>query len=129
MGYLHDGHRRLIRESKIQNDLTIVSIYVNPLQFGKDEDFERYPRDLERDMLICEEEGVDAVFAPSDEEMYPESPVVNIHIEGLSDILEGKFRPGHFNGVCIVVLKLLNIIHGVAHASAGDCFGGCAPSQ
>ncbi|MCS7277334.1 MAG: pantoate--beta-alanine ligase [Aquificaceae bacterium] len=110
MGYLHDGHRELIRQSKIQNDLTIVSIYVNPLQFGKDEDFGRYPRDLERDILVCEEEGVDAVFAPSDEEMYPESPVVNIHMEGLSDILEGKFRPGHFNGVCIVVLKLLNIV-------------------
>ena len=65
MGYLHEGHRELIRRSKIQNDITIVSIYVNPLQFGEGEDFDRYPRDLERDMSICEEEGVDVVFAPS----------------------------------------------------------------
>lgn len=110
MGYLHEGHRELIRTSKIQDDITIVSIYVNPLQFGKDEDFDRYPRDLERDMSLCEEEGVDAVFAPSDEDMYPEGPLIRIEIEGLTDTLEGKFRPGHFNGVCTVVLKLLNII-------------------
>ena len=110
MGYLHEGHRRLIRESKIQNDITVVSIYVNPLQFGQGEDYERYPRDLERDISICAEEGVDVVFAPSDEDMYPEKPLINIEIKGLTDILEGKFRPGHFNGVCTVVLKLFNII-------------------
>ncbi|MCS7196938.1 MAG: pantoate--beta-alanine ligase [Aquificaceae bacterium] len=110
MGYLHEGHRKLIRESKIQNDLTIVSIYVNPLQFGEGEDYERYPRDLQRDIGICEEEGVDAVFAPTDEEMYPERPLVSIEIKGLTDVLEGKLRPGHFNGVCNVVLKLFNII-------------------
>jgi pantoate--beta-alanine ligase len=110
MGYLHEGHRRLIRESKLQNDITIVSIYVNPLQFGPAEDFERYPRDLERDLSVCAEEGVDAVFAPTDEEMYPEKPLVRIEIEGLTDIMEGAFRPGHFSGVCTVVLKLFNII-------------------
>ncbi|MCS6875260.1 MAG: pantoate--beta-alanine ligase [Aquificaceae bacterium] len=110
MGYLHDGHRRLIRESKMQNDLTVVSIYVNPLQFAEGEDYDRYPRDLQRDMSICEEEGVDVVFAPTDEDMYPEKPLVSIEINGLTDVLEGKFRPGHFSGVCTVVLKLFNII-------------------
>ncbi len=110
MGYLHQGHIELIRRSKMQNDLTIVSIYVNPLQFGAGEDFERYPRDLERDLSICEEEGVDIVFAPLDEEMYPEKPLINIEIQGLSSILEGEFRPSHFSGVCTVVLKLFNII-------------------
>ncbi|MFN3869960.1 MAG: pantoate--beta-alanine ligase [Aquificaceae bacterium] len=110
MGYLHEGHRELIRTSKIQDDITIVSIYVNPLQFGEGEDFERYPRDLERDMSICEEEGVNAVFAPLDADMYPEKPLINIEIKGLTDILEGEFRPGHFSGVCTVVLKLFNII-------------------
>ncbi len=110
MGYLHDGHRMLIRESKIQNDITVVSIYVNPIQFGEGEDYERYPRDVERDMSICEEEGVDVVFVPSDEDMYPEKPLINIEIRGLTNILEGKYRPGHFNGVCTVVLKLFNIV-------------------
>jgi len=110
MGYLHEGHRELIRRSKIQNDITIVSIYVNPLQFGEGEDFDRYPRDLERDMSICEEEGVDVVFAPLDEEMYPEKPLINIEMYGLTNVLEGQFRPGHFSGVCTVVLKLFNII-------------------
>ncbi len=110
MGYLHEGHRRLIRESKLHNDITVVSIYVNPLQFGEGEDYERYPRDLERDISICEEEGVDAVFVPSDEDMYPESPLIRIEMDGLTNILEGQFRPGHFSGVCTVVLKLFNII-------------------
>jgi len=110
MGYLHEGHAELIKRSKLQNDLTVVSIYVNPLQFGEGEDYERYPRDLERDLEMCENLGVDVVFAPTDEEMYPESPRVKIHVEGLSDVLEGAFRPGHFNGVALVVLKLFNII-------------------
>ncbi len=110
MGYLHEGHRRLIRESKLHNDITVVSIYVNPLQFGEGEDYERYPRDLERDISVCEEEGVDAVFVPSDEDMYPESPLIRIEMDGLTNILEGQFRPGHFSGVCTVVLKLFNII-------------------
>lgn len=110
MGYLHEGHRELIRRSKMQDDLTVVSIYVNPLQFGAGEDFERYPRDLERDISICEEEGVDVVFAPTDEDMYPEKPLINIEIKGLTDILEGQFRPSHFSGVCTVVIKLFNIV-------------------
>lgn len=110
MGYLHDGHRRLIRESKIHDDITVVSIYVNPLQFGEGEDFHSYPRDLDRDISICEEEGVDVVFAPGDEDMYSDVPSLRVEIPGLTDILEGSFRPGHFNGVCIVLLKLFSIL-------------------
>lgn len=110
MGYLHEGHMELIKKSKLQNDLTVVSIYVNPLQFGPEEDYERYPRDLERDLAMCGEAGVDVVFAPTDEEMYPETPKVKIEVEGISNVLEGVFRPGHFSGVALVVLKLFNII-------------------
>jgi pantoate--beta-alanine ligase len=111
MGYLHEGHMELIRKSKLQNEITVVSIYVNPLQFGPEEDYQRYPRDLERDLSMCEEAGVDVVFAPTDEEMYPEKPKVSIEVEGISNVLEGAFRPGHFSGVALVVLKLFNIIH------------------
>jgi pantoate--beta-alanine ligase len=110
MGYLHKGHMELIKLSKLQNEVTVVSIYVNPLQFGAGEDYERYPRDLERDLAMCEEAGVDVVFAPEDQEMYPELPKVKIDIPGLTDRLEGAYRPGHFNGVAIVVLKLLHIV-------------------
>ncbi len=110
MGYLHEGHRALIRESKVQNDVTVVSIYVNPTQFGPSEDYERYPRDLDRDMAICEELGVDAVFAPSDSEMYPEGFSTSVNVSGITEILEGEFRPSHFRGVATVVLKLLNIV-------------------
>jgi pantoate--beta-alanine ligase len=110
MGYLHKGHMELIKLSKLQNEVTVVSIYVNPLQFGAGEDYERYPRDLERDLAMCEEAGVDVVFAPEDQEMYSELPKVKIDIPGLTDRLEGAYRPGHFNGVAIVVLKLLHIV-------------------
>jgi pantoate--beta-alanine ligase len=110
MGYLHKGHMELIKLSKLQNEVTVVSIYVNPLQFGAGEDYERYPRDLKRDLAMCEEAGVDVVFAPEDQEMYPELPKVKIDIPGLTDRLEGAYRPGHFNGVAIVVLKLLHIV-------------------
>ncbi len=110
MGYLHKGHMELIKLSKLQNEITVVSIYVNPIQFGAGEDYERYPRDLERDLAMCEEAGVDVVFAPEDQEMYPELPKVKIDIPGLTDRLEGAYRPGHFNGVAIVVLKLLHIV-------------------
>jgi pantoate--beta-alanine ligase len=110
MGYLHRGHMELVKLSKLQNEITVVSIYVNPLQFGAGEDYERYPRDLERDLAMCEDAGVDVVFAPEDQEMYPELPKVKIDIPGLTDRLEGAYRPGHFNGVAIVVLKLLHIV-------------------
>jgi pantoate--beta-alanine ligase len=110
MGYLHEGHKALIRESKLQNDITVVSIYVNPTQFGPGEDYERYPRDLERDMAVCDEMGVDVVFAPLDEEMYPPGSKTEVYVKELSEVLEGEFRPGHFRGVATVVVKLLNIV-------------------
>ncbi|MFN3813062.1 MAG: pantoate--beta-alanine ligase [Aquificaceae bacterium] len=110
MGYFHAGHMELIKKSKVQNDITIVSIYVNPFQFGAGEDYERYPRDLERDLSLSEEASVDVVFAPTDEDMYPEKPNVEINIPGISDVMEGAFRPGHFSGVALAVLKLFNII-------------------
>jgi len=110
MGYLHRGHMELVKLSKLQNEVTVVSIYVNPIQFGAGEDYERYPRDLERDLAMCEEAGVDVVFAPEDQEMYPELPKLKIEIPRLTDRLEGAYRPGHFNGVAIVVLKLLHIV-------------------
>jgi pantoate--beta-alanine ligase len=110
MGYLHRGHMELVKLSKLQNEVTVVSIYVNPIQFGVSEDYERYPRDLKRDLAMCEDAGVDVVFAPEDQEMYPQLPSVKIDIPGLTDRLEGAYRPGHFNGVAIVVLKLLHIV-------------------
>jgi len=110
MGYLHRGHMELVKLSKLQNEVTVVSIYVNPIQFGVGEDYERYPRDLERDLAMCEDAGVDVVFAPEDQEMYPQLPSVKIDIPGLTDRLEGAYRPGHFNGVAVVVLKLLHIV-------------------
>ena len=110
MGYLHRGHMELVKLSKLQNEVTVVSIYVNPIQFGAGEDYERYPRDLERDLAMCEDAGVDVVFAPEDQEMYPELPKLKIEIPRLTDRLEGAYRPGHFNGVAIVVLKLLHIV-------------------
>jgi len=110
MGYLHEGHLELIKRSKLQDEITIVSIYVNPTQFGPGEDYHKYPRDLDRDLALCEEAGVDAVFAPDDEEMYPVPPTVRIDIPGLTDRLEGLHRPGHFNGVALIVLKLFNIV-------------------
>jgi pantoate--beta-alanine ligase len=110
MGYLHRGHMELVKLSKLQNEVTVVSIYVNPIQFGVGEDYERYPRDLKRDLAMCEDAGVDVVFAPEDQEMYPQLPSVKIDIPGLTDRLEGAYRPGHFNGVAIVVLKLLHIV-------------------
>ncbi len=110
MGYLHEGHRELIRRSLIQNDVTVVSIYVNPTQFGPGEDYERYPRDLDRDMSVCEELKVDVVFAPTDSEIYPAGFRTAVTVGDLENVLEGEFRPGHFRGVATVVLKLLNTV-------------------
>ena len=110
LGYLHEGHLTLVRRSVTENDSTIVSIFVNPTQFGPNEDFNKYPRDFPRDLAMLEKEGVDYVFMPSTEEMYP--PQYNTWIEpkGITDYLEGAKRPGHFRGVATVCNKLFNII-------------------
>ena len=110
MGYLHEGHVSLIRCSKKDNDITVVSIFVNPIQFGKNEDLDRYPRDLERDIEICKKEGVDYVFHPSVGEMYPEGFSTYVQVEGITERLCGAFRPVHFRGVTTVVTKLFNIV-------------------
>ncbi len=112
MGALHDGHLNLIRRSKQENDLTVCSIFVNPIQFNNKEDLAKYPRTLERDSLLLEELGCDIVFVPEADEMYPESEPVDLNLDfGMLDkVMEGKFRPGHFNGVAIVVKKLFDIV-------------------
>ena len=110
MGFLHDGHLSLIRQARAECGIVVVSIFVNPVQFGPSEDFERYPRDAEGDRKKCESAGVDIIFMPTAEEMYPEKPTVFVMVEGLSDILEGATRPGHFRGVATVVAKLFNIV-------------------
>jgi pantoate--beta-alanine ligase len=107
MGYLHDGHVALMNAARQECDTVVVSIFVNPLQFGPDEDLARYPRDLERDLTMCEAAGADVVFAPSVEEMYPEPVKVGIVLDELTEHLEGAHRPGHFEGVALVVTKLL----------------------
>ena len=111
MGYLHKGHVSLIKCSKKENDITVVSIFVNPIQFGKNEDLDKYPRDINRDYYICKEEGVDYVFFPSYEEMYPEGYSTYVEVKGLTEGLCGAFRPGHFKGVTTVVTKLFNIVN------------------
>lgn len=110
MGYLHEGHAALIEAAKQHADLVAVSIFVNPLQFGPEEDYDTYPRDLERDLNICREHGVDFVFHPEDSEMYPEGTEFTLGIKTMADILDGVKRPGHFEGVVTVVSKLFNII-------------------
>lgn len=111
MGALHEGHISLVKRSVNENDITIVSIFVNPIQFNNKTDLEKYPRDLKKDISLIESAGVDVVFVPSVEEMYPE-PVTTIYDLGeLSTVMEGASRPGHFNGVAIVVHKLFNIIN------------------
>ena len=108
MGALHDGHRELMRAAREHADQVIVTIFVNPLQFGPNEDFARYPRTLETDLEICRAEKVDLVFAPDLAEMYPDGlPVVRVEAGPLGDVFEGASRPGHFTGVLTVVCKLL----------------------
>lgn len=110
MGYLHEGHLSLVRESKKRTDRTVVSIFVNPTQFGPNEDYQVYPRDLERDQKLLSREGVDLLFYPSVEVMYPEGYKTFVEVKDLQDRLCGRSRPGHFRGVCTVVLKLFNIV-------------------
>jgi len=110
MGFLHEGHLSLMRRARQENDVVVASIFVNPTQFGPKEDLDRYPRDAEGDRTKCESAGVDILFTPTAAEMYPEKPVVFVTVEGLSDILDGAVRPGHFRGVATVVAKLFNIV-------------------
>jgi pantoate--beta-alanine ligase len=110
MGALHEGHLSLVRLAKKKCDVVAASIFVNPTQFGPTEDLAKYPRQLERDRELLEKEGVDILFAPSVEEMYPGGSVTWVVVEGLSDKLDGRSRPGHFRGVTTVVSKLFHII-------------------
>lgn len=110
MGYLHEGHISLVKASREENDYTIMSIFVNPTQFGPNEDFEKYPRDMERDTRMAEEAGVDIIFAPTKDEMYPDRYKTYVEVEDITSVLCGKTRPGHFKGVTTVVAKLFNIV-------------------
>ncbi|MDP2923282.1 MAG: pantoate--beta-alanine ligase [Candidatus Omnitrophota bacterium] len=111
MGALHQGHLSLIRRARRENALVVVSIFVNPAQFSPQEDFKKYPRNFKRDIRMCKSEGVDIIFYPDKKEMYPDNYRTYVMVEGLSDVLCGKFRPGHFKGVATVVIKLFNIVH------------------
>ncbi len=110
MGYLHEGHRSLMEAARRENDKVVVSIFVNPMQFGPSEDLESYPRDLEKDAALCEGVGVDLIFHPEPEEMYKEGFCSYVDMNGLTTELCGKTRPTHFRGVQTVVLKLFNIV-------------------
>lgn len=110
MGYLHEGHGSLIEMAAKENDKVVVSVFVNPIQFGPTEDLESYPRDFEADCKLCESLGADLVFHPENEEMYFEDFCTFVDISGLSEVLCGKTRPIHFRGVCTVVSKLFNIV-------------------
>jgi pantoate--beta-alanine ligase len=110
MGYLHEGHLSLVRASKERTDATVVSLFANPAQFGPREDFRAYPRDADRDAALLRAEGVDYLFIPSPEEMYPPGYKTYVEVHDLQDVLCGASRPGHFRGVCTVVLKLFEIV-------------------
>ena len=109
MGFLHKGHLSLVEESNKNNDVTIVSIFVNPTQFGANEDLDSYPRDLKRDVELLKELKTDYVFAPDTSEMYSENALTSVYVDNLSSLLCGVSRPGHFKGVTTVVAKLINI--------------------
>ncbi len=110
MGALHEGHLSLIRSARRENELVVVSIFVNPAQFGPSEDFRKYPRDLKLDSKLCAKEKTDIIFFPSAREIYPSGYRTFVTVEGLSGLLCGRSRPGHFRGVATVVAKLLNIV-------------------
>jgi len=110
MGFLHEGHLSLMRKAREECDVAVVSIFVNPAQFGPGEDLDRYPRDAEGDRKKCASAGVDILFMPTAAEMYPAEPMVFVTVEGVSDILEGAARPGHFRGVATVVAKLFHMV-------------------
>jgi len=111
MGALHQGHLSLIRRARKDNDYVVVSIFVNPIQFGPKEDLKKYPRVLKRDMRLCQKEGVDIIFYPSAQIIYPKDYKTYIKVSKLDEVLCGKFRPGHFQGVTTVVAKFFNIVN------------------
>jgi pantoate--beta-alanine ligase len=110
MGYLHAGHLSLVRQARTECGAVAVSIFVNPTQFGPSEDLARYPRDLARDLQLLEAEATDLVFVPAVAEMYPKAYATSVEVRGVTEMLEGAVRPGHFSGVATVVCKLLNIV-------------------
>ncbi|ANU17343.1 pantoate--beta-alanine ligase [Planococcus maritimus] len=110
MGFLHEGHLALVEAAKAETDVVAMSIFVNPAQFGPNEDFDRYPRDFERDSMLAEKAGVDLIFAPSVEEMYPNETQITMGAGSLANVLCGKSRPGHFDGVLKVVTKLFHLL-------------------
>jgi pantoate--beta-alanine ligase len=110
MGYLHEGHLSLVKAAKISNDIVVMSIFVNPIQFGPKEDYNNYPRDLGRDEELARSAGVDVTFYPSAKDIYPEGYATYVNVEGLAKGLCGKSRPGHFRGVTTVVAKLFGIV-------------------
>ncbi len=121
MGALHEGHAALIRAARARSGFAVVSIFVNPTQFGPKEDFAKYPRTLEADQKVCGDAGADLIFAPTAAEMYPAHSVTFVDVAKLGDALCGASRPGHFRGVCTVVLKLFNIVRpDTAHFGAKD---------
>jgi pantoate--beta-alanine ligase len=110
MGYLHEGHMALLKRARQENDILVLSVFVNPLQFGPSEDLDAYPRDFERDKKIAEECGVDYLFYPAVDEMYPSTPSVKVIVQDRTEVLCGRSRPGHFDGVATVLTKLFNIV-------------------
>jgi pantoate--beta-alanine ligase len=118
MGFLHDGHLSLLKEGRKRGDLLVLSIFVNPTQFGEGEDLDGYPRDHERDCRLAEEVGVDVVYLPTPEQMYPDGYLTYVNVEGITQGLCGASRPGHFRGVTTVVTKLFNLVQ--PHVA---CFG------
>jgi pantoate--beta-alanine ligase len=110
MGYLHAGHLSLVRAARQHGDVVVLSIFVNPTQFGAGEDFDSYPRDLSRDSAMAREAGVDIIFAPEAADMYPEGYATSVHVDGITETLCGARRPGHFDGVTTVVSKLFGIV-------------------
>jgi len=109
MGALHEGHLALVRQARRENEIVVVSIFVNPIQFNNSEDLEKYPRNLDYDLELLKEVGCDIVFAPETAEMYPEKPTETYHFGALETVMEGAFRPGHFNGVAVVVKRLFDL--------------------
>jgi len=110
MGFLHEGHLTLADKARQENDAVVMSIFVNPAQFGPNEDFEAYPRNIERDAALAENAGVDILFTPDAHDMYPGEKNVTIHVERRTDVLCGRSREGHFDGVAIVLTKLFNLV-------------------